>query len=136
MNDSTGWMTSDDVLMKAVANITNARLTPLRFNAMLLHSMQELFAARGLLEVGEIGMTGHEQLDLSMYANIYDEVTGHLLPGELVRDARQEELKYLRAFPVYEKVPRGDSSGKPFAKVRWIDLTRAMRRPRIFDRDW
>ena len=45
-------------------------------------------------------------------AEFYDDVTGKLLPGHLVRVARQEEIKFLNAFRVHKKVPEANAIGQ------------------------
>ena len=60
----------------------------------------------GKMEVNSVGphFTGHddEAVDEDDIAKFYDDVTGKMLPGHLVRAARQEEIKFLNTFPVYK----------------------------------
>ena len=51
-------------------------------------------------------------------------MTGQELPTEKVREIRSEEIAFLNKLPVYIKVPRAQSKGKTFIKVRWIDHNR------------
>jgi len=71
-----------------------------------------------------IGATGHDEIDLSADEEVYDESTGIQLPAAAVAAARQEEVGFLKQFPVYKKVPRALSHGKEFVKVRWIDINK------------
>ena len=53
-----------------------------------------------------------------------DDVTGEVLPTELVRNARKEELDYFHKRPMYSKVPLKEcveETGKSPIKVRWVD---------------
>ncbi len=56
------------------------------------------------MEVNSVGphFTGHddEAVDEEDIPKFYDDVTGKMLPGHLVRAARQEEIKFLNTFPV------------------------------------
>jgi hypothetical protein len=72
----------------------------------------------------EAGCHGHEEIDLALCENVVDESTGKTLPPTLVRKARQEEIEFLRRFPVYFLVPRSESEGMPFLQVRWVDLNK------------
>ena len=56
-----------------------------------------------------------------------DDLTGLLLPPELVRAARAKELEYFNAKEVWEKRPMGESrriTGKPPISVRWVDVNK------------
>ena len=55
-------------------------------------------------------------------AVFYDDISGALLPTAEVRRARQEELEFLRSFPVYQKVPEEQARGKHKISVRWCDV--------------
>ena len=63
----------------------------------------------GKMKVCSVGprFTEHddEPIDEEDIARFHDDVTGNLLPGHLVRAARQEKIKFLKTFPVYKKVP-------------------------------
>ena len=56
---------------------------------------------------GGPNFTGHDDdpIDDEDIAKFYDDVTGNMLPGDLVRAARQEEIKSLNTFLVCRKVP-------------------------------
>ena len=83
------------------------------------------------MEVNSVGphFTGHddEAVDEEDIAKFYDDVTGKMLPGHLVRAARQEESKFLNTFPVYKKVPEVNAKGKERVSVRWCDVNKGDR---------
>ena len=57
----------------------------------------------------------------------YDSVTGQLLQGELVREARKEELKFFIAMNVWTKRRRSEAfakMGKAPISVRWVDVNK------------
>ena len=68
--------------------------------------------------------TGHhdEPIDKREIAKIYDDVTGDLLPGHLVRAARQEDIMFLATYRVYERSPRRTQKGKNCVSLRWCDV--------------
>ena len=56
-----------------------------------------------------------------------DDLTGQLLPPDLVRAARAKELEYFKAKGVWEKRPIAESrrvTGKPPISVRWVDVNK------------
>ena len=57
--------------------------------------------------------------------SFWDNVTGKLLPPDLVAKARQEELEFLRGFGVYKIVPYSEAKGFPIIGVRWVDVNKA-----------
>ena len=85
----------------------------------------------GKMEVNSVGphFTGHddEAVDEEDIAKFYDDVTGKMVPGHLVRAARQEEIKFLNTFPVYKKVPEVNAKGKERVSVRWCDVNKGDR---------
>ena len=85
----------------------------------------------GKKEVNSVGphFTGHddEAVDEEDIAKFYDDVIGKMLPGHLVRAARQEEIKFLNTFPVYKKVPEVNAKGKE--RVIGQVVRRQQRRP-------
>ena len=74
---------------------------------------------RGIFEVGA---TGHdEENELETYV---DDLTGSVLPTELVREARRAEIEFIHSFGVYRKVPvtkAMEVTGKQPIGVRRID---------------
>ena len=60
-----------------------------------------------------------EPIDEEENAKFYDDVTGKLLPGHLVRAGRQEEIKFLNSFPVCKKVLDENAQGKERVSVWW-----------------
>ena len=56
-----------------------------------------------------------------------DDLTGQLLPPELVRAARAKELQYFEAKKVWEKRAMGEArrvTGRPPITVRWVDVNK------------
>ena len=56
-----------------------------------------------------------------------DDLTGQLLPPDLVRAARKKELDYFDGKLVWEKRPIGEArrvTGKPPITVRWVDVNK------------
>ena len=65
-----------------------------------------------------------EPVDEEDIARFYDDVKRKLLPGHLVRAARQEEIKFLNMFQVYKKVPESNAKGKERVSVCWCDFNK------------
>ena len=60
-------------------------------------------------------------------ATYKDDLTGQLLPPDLVRAARAKELEYFEAKEVWNKRPVGEArrvTGKPPISVRWVDVNK------------
>lgn len=57
---------------------------------------------------------------------VWDDVRGGYLDPELVRQAREEEMRYVREAPVYRKVDRREAvaARAPIIKVRWVDTNK------------
>ena len=56
-----------------------------------------------------------------------DDLTGQLLPPELVHAARKKELDYFEAKKVWEKKAVGEArrvTGRPPITVRWVDVNK------------
>ena len=56
-----------------------------------------------------------------------DDLTGQLLPPDLVRAARAKELEYFNSKQVWQKRPVGEArrvTGKPPISVRWVDVNK------------
>ena len=56
-----------------------------------------------------------------------DDLTGQLLPPDLVRAAREKELEYFNGKEVWEKRPMSEARrmiGKPPIIVRWVDVNK------------
>ena len=63
----------------------------------ILRGIVRYFHRIGVQEIGHVGVTGHEPMvPLEDYEEIYDEMTGKLLPAEEVRYARIKEFDYLQ----------------------------------------
>ena len=63
----------------------------------------------------------------SQLGDIVDATTGQLLRGELVRSARQLEMKYFEDKKVYDKVPTKqcyDITGTGPITTRWVDINK------------
>ena len=54
----------------------------------------------------------------------YDDISGAVLPAQLVKDARKLEIEYVKKMGVYTKVPRSHATGKKVIKLRWIDVNK------------
>ena len=54
----------------------------------------------------------------------YDDVSGAVLPPQLVKDARKLEIEYVKKMGVYTKVPKAQAVGKKVIKLRWIDVNK------------
>merc|ERR1711989_21862 len=73
------------------------------------------------------GMDVDEVVLEEQYDVFYDDMSGETLKPELVRKARQEEMRTFRELGVYEKVPLQqcyDETGKPPISVRWVDINK------------
>ena len=56
-----------------------------------------------------------------------DDLTGQLLPPDLVKLARKKELEYFDGKLVWEKKPMSEArrvTGKPPVTVRWVDVNK------------
>ena len=56
-----------------------------------------------------------------------DDLTGQLLPSDLVKLARKKELEYFDGKVVWEKKPMSEArrvTGKPPITVRWVDVNK------------
>jgi len=133
--ETTGWVTNSRYIAAEIADFhcrdragsTAGGCGDLLVGAVLRGLRQEL-QERGILSVNalEPGDTGHEpgEVPEEDIAKFYDEASGVLLNSSLVRAARQEEIKFLHSFPVYEKVPEAQAVGKERVSVRWCDLNK------------
>ena len=122
-----------DLNPKAVSYPTDFFSSVLRAVCLELHS-------RGQLNRGEVGMVDAEEIepDWQTYWNehqqhqvehshavnvVYDAISGVALPGKLVEEAKEEELRQIRSFKVYMKVPIQqcwDETGKGPIGVTWV----------------
>ena len=57
---------------------------------------------------------------------VWDDVRGGWLPAEEVKQARLEELRYVREAPLYRKVPRTvpQDKGMPIIPIKWVDTNK------------
>ena len=65
--------------------------------------------------------------DWSPRHDVYDEMSGKLLPQDLVQQARKEELDFFSKKGVWEIVPirtAWDKTGRPPISVRWVDVNK------------
>eukprot|EP00972_Heterocapsa_arctica_P014208 2091311-Heterocapsa_arctica.AAC.1 len=53
-------------------------------------------------------------------AEAWDDVKNVWLDPSEVREARKEEMEFVRKVQVYDKAPRSEGMGKPIP-VRWVD---------------
>jgi hypothetical protein len=68
-----------------------------------------------------------EELAAWPAAVVYDEVTGAVLPPELVRQARAEEVKFMLDWGVWERAPISDcwrETGKAPIGSKWVDVNK------------
>jgi hypothetical protein len=78
----------------------------------------------GRISEGGIGMVMAEEEE---EAQAWDDVTGEELDGNMVKEARQEEIREVKKHTVYTKVPIKDcwdKTGKGPIKTRWIDINK------------
>ena len=56
----------------------------------------------------------------------FDDISGEVLPSELVRKARQEEIDWIKKIELYDKVPRSMAleRNKAILPVRWVDVNK------------
>ena len=59
----------------------------------------------------------------------YDDISGEELPTDLVRKAREEEIRWCDSIGLFDKVPRevAQSSGVTPVPVRWVDVNKGDR---------
>ena len=74
--------------------------------------------------VGHFTIHDDEPIDEENIVNFFDDVTGKILLGHLVRAARQEEIEFLNTFLVYKKVSKAHAKGKECVSVRWCDVNK------------
>ena len=67
-----------------------------------------------------------EEVDFASdtWEEFYDDISGALLDSALVGKAREEELKFVRDFGVYTKVPAYEAVGHPLISTRWLDINK------------
>ena len=73
------------------------------------------------------GAPGHDEDDGEGGQDTWawDDITGAQLNAEKVRDARKEEIGYIRQHKVYKKVRRSSvPEGAKVIQVRWIDINK------------
>ena len=63
------------------------------------------------------------------YNKFFDNISGEELPSDLVLNARQEEIEWVRSINLYDKVPRAeaDSKGIRPLQIRWVDVNKGDR---------
>eukprot|EP00435_Cladocopium_sp_Y103_P033123 s170_g8.t1 len=56
----------------------------------------------------------------------FDDISGEALPADGVREARMEEIEWIRKIKLYDKVPRqvAIDRGKQILPVRWVDVNK------------
>lgn len=56
----------------------------------------------------------------------YDDISGEVLPGDLVAAARKEEISWVKSIGLYDKVPRDVAIGRGchVLLVRWVDVNK------------
>ena len=81
----------------------------------------------GFLGTFECGFNiDKEEVDFQSdtWEEFYDDISGALLDSDMVKQARDEELKFVRDFGVYTKVPASEAAGHPLISTRWIDINK------------
>ena len=81
------------------------------------------------LPVYQLTDVGGDVLTLKIEGELVfrDDLTGQLLPPDLVKTARAKELEYFEAKRVWELRPTAESrrvTGKPPISVRWVDVNK------------
>ncbi len=118
-------------LCKAIAQ---GAAEQLRRDERALHA-PGLHAVRGPAASTEVhcgaalGRAKHEDDELAAWAvgETYDEITGAVLPPELVRQARAEEIKFMLDWGVWERAPIADcwrDTGKAPIGSKWVDVNK------------
>ena len=131
MTTEGGWSSScpslcRDVAVQHVEGVTTTAKFSRELMRTVLNSTVKMFRGKGLMSIHEmdVGVTGHEELNLDQYADVFDEVTGVKLPPELVKKARTEEIQFLHSFPVYRKIKKAEAGDAEFVQVRWVDVNK------------
>ena len=57
-------------------------------------------------------------------AQYYDDISGALLDPQLVKEARGEEIQFVKDFGVYVKVPAAQAVGKTKVSIKWVDINK------------
>ena len=87
---------------------------------------QELFDSEYQDEWVEEAFGGHDYNDDEDDEIYYDDITGIELPRDLIKKARDEELKWVHDIKLYDNVPRQqaiDKGIKPIS-VRWVNVNK------------
>jgi hypothetical protein len=93
---------------------------------------RELHAGRAATEVHADAAQGHtqdEEKELAAWAQkeVYDEITGAALAPDLVKQARAEELNFMRDWGVWERARVADcwaETGKAPIGSKWVDVNK------------
>ena len=132
----TGWLTNSRCIEDALDNFhceNRTRTQPKhhcqdKLVLAILKGVRTQLQVDGKMEVCSVRphVTTHddEPIDEEEIAKFYGDVTAEMLPGHLLRAARQEEIKFLNTFPVYKKVPPTNAKGKERVSVRWCDVNK------------
>ncbi len=91
-----------------------------------------LHAVRAATEVHADAAQDHtrdedEQLAAWARKEVYDEITGAALPPDLVKQARAEELKFMREWGVWRRTPIAEcwaATGKAPIGTKWVDVNK------------
>ena len=78
-----------------------------------------------LKKIQENAAKCHEEIDMGEYA--VDDVSGAFLDPKMVKNARADEIEYVRSMKLYTKVPISEclsKTGKQPIAVRWIDVNK------------
>ena len=85
--------------------------------------MEENIRKKGL-RVRDICTMTHLNGDIP--AKAWDDVKNVWLDPSKVREARAEEMDFVKKMKVYDKVPRTEAPGKPIP-VRWVDTNKVQK---------
>ena len=83
--------------------------------------LKELMRARSK---GEMFTVTHDEDNREWH---WDDMSGEQLNGDMVKKARQEEMKYFQEYQVYMKVPESECwrvTGKGPIGTRWVDINK------------
>ncbi|CAK0795212.1 unnamed protein product [Prorocentrum cordatum] len=64
---------------------------------------------------------------VEFYVETRDNITGEILPPELVKEARKKEIDWVRNVKLYDKVPRSEMESRGFkstVSTRWVDVNK------------
>ena len=112
----TGWLSNSRCIASELEKIHCENQTQPKHHCQdelvlaILKGLRTQLQVDGKMKVCSVGarFTEHddEPIDEEDIARIHDDVTGNLLPGHMVRAARQEKIKFLKTFQCTRKFQR------------------------------